>query len=445
MQTSLEELMKQCQALGLIVIQNGKRPAKEDYARELRAYHLAQDRPGGLPYVELTPMLCFPYWKLNAREQARIWEDNNGWVAQRKLNGVRIVLHFIKDLGVFAHSRTVSEQTFRRVELSNHFLFAGMRPDFSAVADSEAIIEKPIDTRPYTSKGEITKSSLHSTTAALHLEAEASRRLQREQQAPLCIHVFDITNWQGEDLRSQPLDARLGCMLKFQQEIKRAADITQHFAFPEIRLHSKRAFFDEITGAGGEGVVLKNLSSTYHDNNSRDRHAWVKCKNQISFEAFCSGFDPAHPDSAIAGKIACLHFSVMIGKEKARLIAKISNLPWEFRKQISVFDRRTYTVSLDTNTFGRVATISGFEFSGRAARLVSPRIDHWRSDLRPEDCRYNQQDLDALRNGATGKTAIRISTEGKKLSDFADSLRPHEYNGEVRRERMSCKCHSGEQ
>ena len=100
---SLRNLQLRCAELR-IDVKSGKRPAKEPYLQALRACYLKRDYPAGLPYAELCPMLAFPYWSLKPAEQELIWRDDNGWCAQQKFNGNRIIVHFVKDVGVYAHS-----------------------------------------------------------------------------------------------------------------------------------------------------------------------------------------------------------------------------------------------------------------------------------------------------------------------------------------------------
>lgn len=288
MNQNLSDLKKEAQMLGLEVGQSGKRPAKEDYLCVLREHHLQKEFPNGLPYKELTPMVCFDYWNLDPKQQAAIWNDHN-WIAQQKLNGCRLILHFVKGLGVFAHSRTTSTHTYRRSELTNRLLFGDFVPDFTATVDSEVICDKTIDAGPH-----VTKSSLQTTASLLHMEAEASKRLQKELELPLKVHVFDITNWEGQDLRLRKLCERLSHLPDFQSAIA-AAQLSSHFEFPPIFFQEKQSIYEKILAVGGEGVVLKNINYHYEDSNSRSRVGWVKVKKQVEFDAYVSGFERGRP------------------------------------------------------------------------------------------------------------------------------------------------------
>src|SRR5580704_6981231 len=112
----LADLKKKCEVLGYTIQRRGLRPAKSEYLAVLRQHFISKDYPEGIPYQELTPMLCAEYHRLLPKAQEQIWRDDNGWVAQEKFNGERAILHFVKDVGVFCHSRVVSTLSFRRSE-----------------------------------------------------------------------------------------------------------------------------------------------------------------------------------------------------------------------------------------------------------------------------------------------------------------------------------------
>src|SRR5882762_6297763 len=151
---------------------------------------------------DLSLMLCFDYRQLRSEEQDRLWRDDNSWAVQEKFNGVRILLSFVKGQGVFARTR-------KGHQVQDRLLFESCVPDFDACVDTEAIVFKPIDTREYTDKGTITRSSLHSTTALLMMEPNTAKLLQQDQDAAIKFQVFDITQWHGQDLKQKVLCERL--------------------------------------------------------------------------------------------------------------------------------------------------------------------------------------------------------------------------------------------
>lgn len=382
MTENLSELKIKCQELGLTVVQTGKRESKVDYVDVLRNYYLIRDYGcGHLPYEEIEPMKCFAIWNLKEEEEKEIWQDGNGWVAQEKLNGCRMILHFVKGVGVFAHSRTVSEQTYRYTELTETLLFHEFVPAFEAIVDCEAIVDKPIDTSKYTDgKGGETKSSLHSTSAIFHLRPENARKLQEEQNAPLILKTFDIIRWNGRDLQAQPLSKRLDYLQDFKVVIANT-EIGKFFEFPTYQSVDKKSYFEFLVSAGGEGVVLKNLESVYVATSSRPRDAWVKVKKRQDYDAFVIGFERGKVGSAWRNLVGDLWFGVYTESGKIHHLGCASNLTMDFRQEITIYDQEKDEVTLKPSLMGKVAQISGQDISPRSFRLSHCTLDRWRDKI----------------------------------------------------------------
>lgn len=383
---NLSALKAHAEALGLNA-KTGSKPAKEPYISALRDYFLQRDYPNGLPYEELSPMLCYDFWQLHPREQEALWKDGNDWAIQQKFNGCRLLLHFIKGNGVFAHSRETSVTTFRRKEVSRHLLFHDHIPKFTATMDCELV-----------------GPTLQVVTATLNTTSDKARLVQ--ERTPFVIHAFDITRWGDTNLKEKRLDERLAYLTDVQHAIN-AEGLSNHFNFPPLHFQRKQDFYEQTIKNGGEGVVLKRLGSKYRGNSRRDRFGWIKAKRQIEFDSYVSGFEAGRQSSLLSSKVANLHFSVLTD-EGPRLIAKVSNLPWDFRKEISFYDRTTGKVALDPELYGKVAHLVGQELSQRAFRLVHPRITHWRSDLKQKSCVYRSSDLELLRKRETHTNPLRV-------------------------------------
>jgi len=378
---NLDVLVKKCEKLGLTVVPKGKRPAKDDYVQVLRSHFLAIDFPQGLPYNEVEPMLCYPEWELKESEQKNIWTSPS-WVVQKKLNGCRMIMHFVKGVGVFAHGRNESNVNFRYEEYSDRFVFKGSYvPDFDAIIDCEAIIDKPITTQGYTTgkkKSEATKSSLHSTSAVMALEADAARRLQIDQDAPLTFQIFDILSLYGVNLTSSRLQERLASLKMFEIRLHGPVNdaINKYCFFPEVVYENRREYHLKTIKEGGEGTIAKNLNASYQGG-KRGREIWVKVKKRIEFDAYVIGFEPGEVGAGFENYVGNLKFGVMteVGEH---WIGSPSNMTLEMRKEM------TETVDgkpqLKKEWYGKVAEISGQDISSRSLRLSHCTIDRWRTD-----------------------------------------------------------------
>lgn len=397
---NLSVLEAKCKKLGLDYLpKDGKKLGKQHCVDALRAHFLP---PEGLPYPEITPMLCFAEWNLKPEELTKCHRSPS-WAAQVKLNGFRLVMHFVKGVGIFAHTRTISVKTFRYEEMSDKFLIKGYVPEFDASFDLEAMIEKPVDTSKFTTakgdKGSVTKTSLHSAVAVAHLNAEGAIALQKEQDAPFIFHVFDVMGLDGQNLIAASLKNRERFRATLAERIKAIPELAPYFVFPELIYADRVAFRDKILADGGEGVIWKNLDSPYIASSSRPRTGWVKCKKRVDFDAFVTGFKRGEPGTAWENMVGALEFSVLTETGEEHVLGYPTNLSFENRTKITKYDPATDTVFLHPSMFGRVAQISGQDISARELRLSHCTLDRWRhkpgspDHKSKEECTVNMQEL----------------------------------------------------
>src|SRR5665213_298506 len=292
----LADLQKKCESLGYSIHSRGLRPAKAEFLAVLRLHYINQDYPNGFPYTEISPMLCGEYNRLLPKAQAQLWRDDNGWICQEKFNGERAILHFIKGVGTFIHSRVISTKNYRRTEWVNHSPFKDYIPTFTAVVDAEVVNGK-------------------------------------------LFHVFDCIHWQDTDLRKKPLDERLGYLHEFREVV---SGMKEHLNFPDVCFTAKKQFYESIIESGREGVVLKRLDSQYDSSGARGS-GWLKVKKSLQFDAFVIGFKQGRPSSRYHDRIAYLIFAIST-ESGQRVIAKVANMPKAFRRDASIFNPKTRQV-----------------------------------------------------------------------------------------------------
>lgn len=399
---TLAILEGKCAALGLKVTQSGKRPAKADYVNALRAHFLPNDYPTGLPYEEIEPMLCFAAWNMKPAD-LRAAQLSKDWIAEWKENGARGVMHLVPQFGLFCHSRNISVKTWRRDEMHQQFmpiLAERMMATFGTdplVLDLELIIEKSVDTRPYTAKGAVTQTSLHSTTSVLALKPESARRLQQEQDAHFTFKILDVIRWGANDGRRATLRQRRMWRDCIMEEMAKDDYLARTFILPkEFLAGDKQQVFEDVVAQGGEGIILKNLNALYEDSSSRRQDAWVKMKKRIEFDAFVVGFERGDPGKGWENLVGDLLFAVHTEKG-LHTIAKCSNMTMEMRQAITIYDPATNTVSLSPEMYGKVAEVSGQDVTPRSLRLSHATIDRWRDqpgDTKlSDDCKANMKEL----------------------------------------------------
>ena len=383
MQKKLSELRDEVERLGLTVVKKGKRESKDDYISALRAHYLVAD--GIQNYEELHPMLCFSSDNLKEDERKALWTDRN-WIAEEKLNGARLVLH-AHDTGYLAQSRNISVKNYRRATYTDHLLFRDRIPPHQFVVDCEVIQHNDIDTRPYTTKGEKITSQLHATTSTLALEASSSVALQKEQGA-LTFYAFDLVSLEGKSLKSQPLRVRRRLLERLKLNHPDLPFEVSRVSLSQTEQH-KRDLWRNVCSEDGEGLVFKNLTSRYVDSSSRSRKGWVKMKRRCEVDAFVTGSIPGGKGTGWEHLIGALEFSVYLRKSdgEKHIVAYCSNLTMEQREKLTV--KVDGKPQVHPQLLGKVAEVSGQEFSARSHRLSHAIIERWRigADAKSkEDC-----------------------------------------------------------
>lgn len=363
-------------------------------------------------------MLCYSYKDLKPEEQQECMESDN-WIAERKLNGCRMLITYHPDEGFGFFSRNISVTDFLPIDYTDKILlkyakrgtslysansFTGI--DYSFVLDAEALCDKvDIDTTLYRGKqGTVTGKKLNAVITILAIETEISHRIQREQ-APLRLVVFDALQSGDRILWKWPLRSRLtirNCLvdrLKYRMGI----EISEVDSIYE----SKQEFYDQLLAEGDEGIVLKNLDSPYIRTSSRSRKGFVKRKRSMEeaggadIDAYITGFVPSNPKNAWADLIGGLEMSVMLidenGNEREAVIAVVSAMNMVLRDAMTVYDADGKP-ALNPVFLRQVLTINGQDCSPKSKRFMHAVADWdrgFREDKSWTECRMEEKFLNS--------------------------------------------------
>lgn len=408
---TLAQLAKECRDLGLTVTQTKAKENKADYIRALQAHFLKKEfndnPPKSLRYMLAmdSPMLCAQFKDL--RED--VW-DNLEWIAEEKLDGVRMVAHWEPGQAPDFYSRNLSVKDYLPVNYKGNILLDGV--DFSKITDSFVLDNEIVSTNPTVSTilehragGVVTETMLQAVTALLAMEGKDSLEIQRSE-APLKFFAFDCLLWNGEDLRDRPYHERRGYLFKAYAQLKSAG---VNIALPRIERRNKKEFADGIIRGGGEGVILKNVLAPYFATNTRSHRVWVKYKRTLSQSAkeagygdtvdgWISGYELGTEGKGNEGLVSVLHVSVYLRQDDGQLIEHIighvSNLTAALRENMTeVVDG---VPRLKAEFYGQVVEIEAQDISARVLRGSHCRLIGFRPDRSSDTCILEESFLRSL-------------------------------------------------
>lgn len=410
---TLSQLKSQCNELGLSVKIYGKKEQKDDYVKALREYFIQEKYQGKLPQALSmmlsleSPMLCAQFKSVKEDVQEKLWTSNQ-YYAEEKEDGNRMI-HFFLDI-YEAFSRNNSVADFLPVAYGEKIYFRDV--DWSKVTDkfvldSEVICSNPNVNTIMGSKGVITETQLQATTAILSMNADDSIRLQRDENCDLIIKSFDCLWFNGEWLLDKPLKER-------RKYLRKAVNQLQEAGFkvylPKSNISNKKAFYQSVLKAGGEGIVIKDINSPYLPSSSRSHRKWVKVKRSMTeslqmegigdtIDGYISGYELADEDKSWSGLIGALHISVNLrdseGNLTSHMIAKVTNIEMSLRKQMTKLDDNGNPI-LDPTFYNRVVEVDGQSISARARRLTHAVLVRFRPDRSADTCIMDESFLNSM-------------------------------------------------
>jgi len=403
------------------MLHNGKKITSKDLVRRIQEYEI--NKLGGFDALSWgmqqrlgikCPALCSDYKDMKPQKQEECMTSKD-WIAEKKLNGVRMLMTYCPEEGFQFFSRNLSVTNFLPVEYTDTILiehhgelkeakeFRGIFLS-AFVVDTEACCDVvEIDTTRYRKKrGTVTNSQLNAATTILSTEPEMSHKIQREQCA-LSLVVFDCLLWNGLDVQKEKLLDRM----RMRQDVVR--NLTEEgvtIEEVEWKAGELQKFYDELIANGEEGVVLKNINLPYCSTGSRSESGFVKRKRTVSeaygadIDAYITGVSVSNKDNKFAHLIGAVDMSVMLqrqdGSEEEVIIASVGAMPLKIREQLTIMVEGK--PALNPIYLRKVLTIDGQDISPKAKRFRHARADWdrgFRDDKTYLDCEISEEFLDS--------------------------------------------------
>lgn len=350
---------------------------KKKFADDLRgedAAHMTLRR-------RVRPMKAYRFNNLKEADQQQLFEDNNGWVAEKKYDGWRILITHMPGTRLHFFGGNLSTTEFLPIDYTYHLPEMRLASDNIFIIDSEALCYDTViqqDGYPSTNTREAVAAILGSSPEVA---------LAHQEEATMEFRLFDyIPNFdKSYSKRRQALDAL-------------ALDLGKDSVLVPNFMHhvDKRRFLQRVWKNGGEGIILKNLSAGF-DSGGRKRTHCVKVKKSAAgligdtIDAYISGYTLTDVHS-FNDEIGGLELSVNVNDEPV-VIAVVTNMPDAVRSECTTI--KDGMPVLTDYMYGRVLEIDGQEFSTRNRKLMHASVVDWRfrTDKSPIDCKMTEADF----------------------------------------------------
>ena len=430
----LSELKLECDLLGLHPIPTRNRVNKEtgeryldyskdDYVQALQSHFIEKYKEQGIYHKSLdwvlkidSPMLALQIKNKSEEEQNDIWNNQEKWLAEEKIDGSRQVLCWFKEDGCLdAYSRNTSvfdflpinygQKLYDTVDVSKLFNI----PDF--IIDGELVLKNNEIVKD-NSVDIIADTQLNMVSAILSADYNLSKQFQKLN--PIKLIAFDILMYDGKDLTSLPLRERKKYLQLVFNNIKDLIDIE---LVANSNGLSTRDFYNQIVSVGGEGLVVKDLDSLYDIRGKRAGES-VKIKRSVTgslleqnygdtFDCFVIGFNEGQKGTKNEGLVGSLNFGIYLLDENNKVIldergipqihhiCTVGGLPDKLREAITVKDFNG-NVQLRPDIYAKVATVDGQDVSDKNMRLAHARLIQWRVDKSADQCTIRKDFLERL-------------------------------------------------
>jgi ATP-dependent DNA ligase len=302
-------------------------------------------------------------WPMNCqgiRNQEHLEEllNDNNFIAQEKLDGMRAVVHITSSgLRIFSRSAGVADPTrpLEKTSALPHLATLQFPEMVGTILDCE-ILSRGLDCAKL--------------SGTIHKKDVSDNRTVK-------LFVFDILSIKGTDLTNRTLLQRLSWLESIRKKIASPYVIFLPWANTS---KDKQDLYKRIINNNGEGVVLKNLYTTYIQG-ARPSGNWYKAKKSLSIDAVILGFTTGK--GKYNSQIGAVKFGQYVSTPKGWILKELGQAS-------GMSDAERQDMSLHPQKYlGCVVVIRGME------RLKSGAIRHCqfvalRSDKNPNQCKWYQ-------------------------------------------------------
>lgn len=306
-----------------------------------------------------------PIWPMGAElgSQKKIdtlWE-NPDYIAEVKIDGERITANY--ENGFSCYTRSASNRDLTKpIEVSHRW------HQMAQLTCSEIPINTILDGEAFS------KIRRAEEVAGLF-----NYRSDIVMPDDITYIVFDCVQWGTRNLENEPWLVR-------RSFVEKAVNLlNQKWIQPVVYVREmKREFYETIIKNGGEGVVMKNVHSFYHQG-KKPANQWVKVKDHDTFDCIITGFKPG------VGKyrdmVGSLELSQYQKVGEAGELSEYRLVPVCYASGITDALRKDITANPEAY-LGKVVVVDAFERIPNSVKLRQPRIKAIRPEgsKDPRDC-----------------------------------------------------------
>jgi len=340
-----------------------------------------------------TPMKAYRFNQLKPLIQDEVLRDDNEWLAERKINGWRMMITFIPHTTPRFWGGNLSTVNFLPTDYTKHVILKhGYKPYTKSYPATSTkftdLLKKPciLDCEVIV-KDRDTELSDHASLIRIQeiLGSNADRARRMQEEATLLFKVFDQINPKSmmQSYYSRKLDA-IESVLTLKLPTESAL-----WQFDHVHTHAndKKAYAHKIWKEGGEGIILKHKLAMYTPG-SRLRTHQIKVKRSHSdmvgddIDAFITRTFET-PEWSKLGLIGGVELSLYLKTGDSldeHVIAKVTSIPDHIRKALTD-DPEAW--------LNKVVVCDGQDLSARNRRLLHAKVA-WsrgiRKDKNPNDC-----------------------------------------------------------
>ena len=247
---------------------------------------------------------------MSDEKMAELW-GNPDWTCEEKLDGSRYILAFSKAGKPTLTSRQVSVKNNKLVDKTDN-VKGIIIPDLclqqaGTVIDGEMIADE----------------GFGATVSVMGASKDKAHDRLNNGVVHMNYVLYDILKFKGKNVMSKP----------FSERRKLLEQVIREVNFPKWKLvrtlpNDPQSFFD-IVKAGGEGVMMKKLDSTYIL--GARSHQWIKVKKVKTYDGFIIGMNEG--EGKYAGTLGALVIGQHFPDGAVKEVATISGMTDEMRTE----------------------------------------------------------------------------------------------------------------